>query len=488
MHLLVCHKRKLLTTFTILFTRRKPMMSWIMKLWRQNHPESEWPDLSICQPEDACHVTTTEKHPSKENIEKMCSEDFFVKHHYKYVGTSSTDVRDDEYYASCSSEGSFEVDDSFDSLKRNEAALVPEDYATGSTCPMEKESEEESNWNKSLHKETEQNETPRNEALLPSNDEAAGYSYPDVMQEMYEERPASVIKNQVLSPSTDEPSGHSYPYVLGEDDEDPPADVMRPPVLSGAINNLTSENKPLRAECHSYNENTADILFSTSADISDCMTSYNTKRHPNNEVTTGTPFYMCTDVAGFSRGNTTCHRGSALTASNDKACSYSYPDEKEDEYEDPHEAAYHTSGYLRPVEMECDESNDTKCHPYYISSDPPGVKRSHDTARIFRSQIRTDHLHYSSVDVAGCKKVDHTKYELRYCEIRPEKKLSQGYQTLAFNLDVDDGSLGGDSFHQFSKDNTCLDESQNMAYQQDEDDNSSYDDVIGCLTEYNTHL
>ena len=65
--------------------QRKPMTSWIMKLWLENHDKSEWPDLDIRQPANACHVTDAEMHPSKQNIESMCSEDVFDKHCYRYV-------------------------------------------------------------------------------------------------------------------------------------------------------------------------------------------------------------------------------------------------------------------------------------------------------------------------------------------------------------------------------------------------------------------
>ena len=58
------------------------MKSWIVQVWLRNHDKREWPDLSICQPHDACHVLDTEKHPDKQNIERMCSKGFFVKHGY----------------------------------------------------------------------------------------------------------------------------------------------------------------------------------------------------------------------------------------------------------------------------------------------------------------------------------------------------------------------------------------------------------------------
>jgi len=61
-------------------TSREPMTSWIMQLWLETHHESKWPDLSICQPDDACHVLDADEHPSRQNIERMCTKDFFAKH------------------------------------------------------------------------------------------------------------------------------------------------------------------------------------------------------------------------------------------------------------------------------------------------------------------------------------------------------------------------------------------------------------------------
>ena len=82
------------------------MKSWIMELWLQNHKEREWPlDLSICQ-QNALHVTNAKRDHTTEDIISMCPVSFFAKHNYKYVETASASYSvDDEYYASCSSEG-----------------------------------------------------------------------------------------------------------------------------------------------------------------------------------------------------------------------------------------------------------------------------------------------------------------------------------------------------------------------------------------------
>ena len=73
----------------------------MMKLWLNNHDESEWPDLPVYQSEGACHVTGAEEHPSKEVIEKMCSESFFTHHKYLYVESTQRRVAgtvDEEQY------------------------------------------------------------------------------------------------------------------------------------------------------------------------------------------------------------------------------------------------------------------------------------------------------------------------------------------------------------------------------------------------------
>lgn len=84
------------------------MQSWLMELWLENHNKKDWPDLSICQPEDAFHVTKEDDHPSREDITKMCSDGFFTEHEYQYVPIhlyseipvgeyKSSNTLDDEY-------------------------------------------------------------------------------------------------------------------------------------------------------------------------------------------------------------------------------------------------------------------------------------------------------------------------------------------------------------------------------------------------------
>ena len=56
-----------------------------MKRWLETHNKDEYPDLSITQENDAFHVLPESRHPSEENIERMCSPGFFSQHKYNYV-------------------------------------------------------------------------------------------------------------------------------------------------------------------------------------------------------------------------------------------------------------------------------------------------------------------------------------------------------------------------------------------------------------------
>lgn len=120
-----------------------------MELWMRNHDQSEWPVLSIRQSNDACHVTDAKDHPSKEDIEKMCSEGFFLKHHYKYVDPSTFNVEEEDYHASCSSGGSLDEYEIWDrgsgyhepysgrSLKRSGVSLTSSEELTAYLCSSE---------------------------------------------------------------------------------------------------------------------------------------------------------------------------------------------------------------------------------------------------------------------------------------------------------------------------------------------------------------
>ena len=117
------------------------MKSWMMQLWLQNHSEREWPDLSICQRGDACHVTVEEEHPHKESIEKMCSKGFFAKHDYIYVRMPVDEGREGNS-ASCPSKGTSEVSKTSRDNPVNEGPYATIHHVLSSNvCPEEKEAD-----------------------------------------------------------------------------------------------------------------------------------------------------------------------------------------------------------------------------------------------------------------------------------------------------------------------------------------------------------
>ena len=67
-----------------------------MTFWLKRHDKSKWPDLNICQAEDACHVTDMKSHPSKKVIKMMCPDGFFEKHKYTYVDNPLVTTRYDD--------------------------------------------------------------------------------------------------------------------------------------------------------------------------------------------------------------------------------------------------------------------------------------------------------------------------------------------------------------------------------------------------------
>ena len=85
------------------------MQSWMMSLWLKRHDKTEWPDLSISQPEDAYHVSIKDEHHSVRAIEEMCSEGFFAEHDYRYVQSDGAvrvpeDLYDDMSVTKCCSD------------------------------------------------------------------------------------------------------------------------------------------------------------------------------------------------------------------------------------------------------------------------------------------------------------------------------------------------------------------------------------------------
>ena len=82
-----------------------------MTMWLKRHHKKKWPNLSISQPDDACHVSIKDEHHSKRAIVEMCSEGFFAEHDYRYVQSDCAervpeDLYDDmpvkESFQSCS--------------------------------------------------------------------------------------------------------------------------------------------------------------------------------------------------------------------------------------------------------------------------------------------------------------------------------------------------------------------------------------------------
>ena len=101
------------------------MKSWMMQLWLQNHSESEWPDLSISQ--DGAHVLNEGRHPSKQDIERMCSEDYFAKHNYRY-NSSRLSEKDKTLYSSVYSNPIYWTEDETSSNKKmGQNNIVPYD-------------------------------------------------------------------------------------------------------------------------------------------------------------------------------------------------------------------------------------------------------------------------------------------------------------------------------------------------------------------------
>lgn len=98
------------------------MKSWMMKCWLQTHGESEWPDLNVCQTEDSSHVLHETLHPSPKNIEKMCSDEYFGKHTYRY------DKNVNEYFGE---------DESLYTYARCEVAANSLEDTSGYLCPKE---------------------------------------------------------------------------------------------------------------------------------------------------------------------------------------------------------------------------------------------------------------------------------------------------------------------------------------------------------------
>ena len=95
-----------------------------MTFWLKRHDKSKWPDLKMCQTEDACHVTDMKSHPSKEVIKMMCPDGFFANHKYTYVDNPLVTTRhgEDDGYLGCPKAGTTEAGKSLDISSEHQAA------------------------------------------------------------------------------------------------------------------------------------------------------------------------------------------------------------------------------------------------------------------------------------------------------------------------------------------------------------------------------
>ena len=404
------------------------MKSWMMELWKRNHDESEWPDSSIRQTKNACHVTDAEKHPSMESIETMCSEDFFVKHNYRYVDPLTVDVGEEEYYASCSSCGSLEVNGIGESssgyhepyngrsLRRGQARLVPKKVPNfpyprkNEDGKLDKKDVTEShsgNGSTGFHRRS----VKENELRKAINDESS-----DEMEETYDDVAVAVTSKQdskkshdakvnsydgrtilhTCSVATIEKSTCSRPGEKQEEDDIESSKTMYD--TSGYL-------RPVEMESGERN---------------------GTKRLSSNANTTSNLHYSSVDVSGFKRSNDIeenpinntkipnsriVRRKEALSA-----CS-SNPDEMQQDYNEP------------PIcEEEYEELPVNDAFALYIE-----MKRNEDDGTELQScnAITTDILFYSSVNVAGCKSLHDTEDDpcnvsttANTCSVRRNEALS----------------------------------------------------------------
>ena len=74
------------------------MKSWMMSLWLKNHEKIEWPELSISQPEDACHVSIRDEDHFERTIDEMCSR---ASLQYTVTDTFSGMPQQSEYPTKC---------------------------------------------------------------------------------------------------------------------------------------------------------------------------------------------------------------------------------------------------------------------------------------------------------------------------------------------------------------------------------------------------
>lgn len=197
------------------------MTSWIMQLWMKTHDESEWPDLSICQGDDTTHVLDAAKHPSKQSIEKMCSEDFFAKHSYRYVEKSVDGDSDNETYAYASYPPRSRLEETRtlvrnqdcqepNSSQSNEEQLTTNEDASGYSLPFEETTGKSNGTRLRSEREcqhmTEFARTEEHESLEQERDQASPFR----RNQQYQD-PNRSQSNEVQVVSDEDASGYSLP-------------------------------------------------------------------------------------------------------------------------------------------------------------------------------------------------------------------------------------------------------------------------------------
>ena len=183
------------------------MQSWMMKLWLNDHDRSEWPERPIYQPEDACHVTRAEEHPSKEVIEAMCSEGFFTHHKYQYVenirGSESDEVDNEQYeYYELPDQSPLDLPPqspqeglSTGSVSPDHSSKFVEGDVTDRTCNAERQLQETTNY---------------------SNQMTSSHEQKAEQDSFFTETSNSINFYQ----AEEEPYEYCYDYCRGDDDDD----------------------------------------------------------------------------------------------------------------------------------------------------------------------------------------------------------------------------------------------------------------------------
>ena len=239
------------------------MQSWMMQLWLNNHDEREWPDQPIYQPEDACHVTGAEEHPSKEDIEKMCSESFFTQHKYLYVESIQqrfTSTVDEEGYDPVEPSQSLQQESSIRCQSSREALSTARLFPDHGSKFGQGEHEVESIGNRDHY-----------------------YSYPAVEDTLVEERGCSMSQPE-----------DAYSDMVDQDYEryEAPEDFCHPPKtqeIYGPKHELRLENNTAYRDLDKTNVDYMPLLEEQSNGEEPCLPQYSGDE-------SYTECYMCVDL------------------------------------------------------------------------------------------------------------------------------------------------------------------------------------------------